>query len=388
MKLSYYIFTSIVLMFSAGFTYYSPKEDKQKQLYYYKSDLISYELKITEWNKIIAELKIRQKDIESRIKILSGLIENIKSVDNKNNILKQEAEFISRNERLDKLKNEFKKRMLWLYKKGPEYNYQILFTSDSPAKFYARLEYLNKLTEKRKIDFARIKYEEIAYEESKKIKGFRKSDLIRFINKKEEDQTNLLLEKMNIEDSLKLLKTDVNNLLYQSGKLKPMMTALENTLFTTVEESAFELKTVPDYKYKSFADLKGQLIFPVNSTNIINDFGKSIEHNTGTVINNEGIDVSIAENSEVRCVADGTIENVINIPLYRKIIIIKHDKGFRTVYGIVKDIRVNINETVNAGEIIAVTSQNLDGQAFHFEIRKRTIPEDPKNWVTRVKQVL
>lgn len=388
MKLSYYIFTSIVLMFSAGFTYYSPKEDKQKQLYYYKSDLISYELKITEWNKIIAELKIRQSDIESRIKILSGLIENIKSVDNKNNILKQEAEFISRNERLDKLKNEFKKRMLWLYKKGPEYNYQILFTSDSPAKFYARLEYLNKLTEKRKIDFARIKYEEIAYEESKKIKGFRKSDLIRFINKKEEDQTNLLLEKMNIEDSLKLLKTDVDNLLYQYGKLKPMMTALENTLFTTVEESAFELKTVPDYKYKSFADLKGQLIFPVNSTNIINDFGKSIEHNTGTVINNEGIDVSIAENSEVRCVADGTIENVINIPLYRKIIIIKHDEGFRTVYGIVKDIRVNINETVNAGEIIAVTSQNLDGQAFHFEIRKRTIPEDPKNWVTRVKQVL
>ncbi len=388
MKRTFHIFLFIILILTTGFTNYFPREDLQKQLYYYKSDLNSYETKAAEWSRIITDLTNRQKAIENRIKILSELLENIKSGDNKNDILKQEAEFISSNEKIQKLKNEFKKRILWLYKKGPDYQYKILFTTDSPAKFYARLQYLNKLSEKRKTDFARIKFEEFAYEESKRIKGYRKSEMLRYINEKKEDQTSLLLEKINIDDSLSLLRSNVENLLYNAEKLKPVITDIEYTLSANQEENKYELKTNPDYKSNSFDSLKGVLIFPVNSTNIVNDFGKSIDRNTGTIINNEGIDVSISENSEVRCVADGIVENILDIPLYRKIVIIKHSGGYRTVYCIVKDIRVNINEKVTAGKTIAVTSQNLDGQVFHFEIRKGTTPEDPKYWVARVKQVI
>ncbi len=388
MKRTFHIFLFIILILTTGFTNYFPREDLQKQLYYYKSDLNSYETKAAEWNRIITDLTNRQKAIENRIKILSELLENIKSGDNKNDILKQEAEFISSNEKIQKLKNEFKKRILWLYKKGPDYQYKILFTTDSPAKFYARLQYLNKLSEKRKTDFARIKFEEFAYEESKRIKGYRKSEMLRYINEKKEDQTSLLLEKINIDDSLSMLKSNVENLLYNAEKIKLVITDIEYTLSANQEENKYELKTNPDYKSNSFDSLKGVLIFPVNSTNIVNDFGKSIDRNTGTIINNEGIDVSISENSEVRCVADGIVENILDIPLYRKIVIIKHSGGYRTVYCIVKDIRVNINEKVTAGKIIAVTSQNLDGQVFHFEIRKGTTPEDPKYWVARVKQVI
>lgn len=388
MKCAFHIFLFIVLILVTGFANYIPREDLQKQLYYYKSDLISYETKAAEWNRIITELTSRQKVVVNRIKILSELIDNIKSRDNKNDILKQEAEFINRNEKIEKLKNEFKKRILWLYKKGPDYQYQILFTTDSPAKFYARLQYLNKLSEKRTTDFERIKYEEFTYEESKRIKGYRRSEMLRYINEKKEDQTSLLLEKINIDDSLSMLKSNVDNLLYHAEKLKPVITEIEYILSVNQEENKYELKTKPDYKSNSFDSLKGVLIFPVNSTNIVNDFGKSIDRNTGTIMNNEGIDVSIAENSEIRCVADGIVENILDVPLYRKMIIIKHSNGFRTVYGLVKDIRVNISDKVTAGNIIAVTSQNLDGQVFHFEIRKGTTPEDPKYWVARVKQVI
>lgn len=388
MKFLFIIIAISAVISTASYSNYSPKEDMQKQLYYYKSDIIKFELKVAEWNKAITELSFRQRDLENQIKILSEIIENINSIDNKNNLIKQEAEFISRNEKLDKLKNEFKNRILWLYKKGSDYQYKILFTSDSPANFYARIQYLNKLTEKRKLDFARIKYEEIAYEESKKIKSYRKSELTRYINKKKEDQTSLLLEKMNIDDSLAVLKSNIENLIYQSDKLKPLIAELDYLLSITNEDNSYELKVVPDYNSESFATLKGQLIFPVNSTQIINDFGKSIDHNTGTIQNNEGIDVSIAENSDIRCIANGTVENILDLPLYRKVIIIKHSDEYRTIYGVVKDIKVSINEKVNAGKIIASTSKNLDGQIFHFEIRKGTMPEDPKYWVARVKQII
>ena len=84
---------SFVLLFLiiTGFTNYIPREDLQKQLYYYKSDVNSYESKIAEWNRLIASLTTRQKTLENRIKVLSELLENIKTGDSKNDVLKQEA---------------------------------------------------------------------------------------------------------------------------------------------------------------------------------------------------------------------------------------------------------------------------------------------------------
>lgn len=376
---------SLIAVLSAGFTLYSPREDRQKQLYYYKSDLSSYELKVSEWKKVIESLEARKKSAEGKIKILSELIESIKSGDTRDEILKQEAEFIAKREKIDKLKDEFRKRILWLYKKGPDYQYQLLFTTDSPAKFYARLQYLNKLTEARKTDFEKIKYEEVAYAESKKIKGYRKSEIMRYISLRKEDQTQLLLEKMNIEDSLSILKTGLENFSYQAQKIKRVVADMEFSLSVDFEAPEYELKTTPDYTKTDFEKLKGMLIFPVSSTDIKNDFGKSIDHETGTVINNEGIDVRIAANSEVRCVADGVVENIVEIPLYRKLIIINHGGNYRTLYGIVDKINVKIKDQVQAGKVIALTSSNLNGQMFHFEIRKGVTAEDPKYWVSRVR---
>jgi murein DD-endopeptidase MepM/ murein hydrolase activator NlpD len=258
-----------------------------------------------------------------------------------------------------------------------------LFTSESPSKFYARLEYLTKLSQSRKVDFEKIKYEEFAFLESKKISGLNKAELGKYINLKKQDQSSLLNDKANIEDSLTLLRSNIEIYNYQIDKIRSRLLDLEYYLSTNNDNTIYKLKSIPNYASNNFQDLKSKLILPVNSTDIINDFGKSINPLTGTIVFNEGIDVSISENSEVRCVADGVVENIFDIPLYRKIIIIRHNNDYRTVYGIVKNTRVNIGSNVNAGDIIAYTSQNLDGQMFHFEIRKKLIPEDPKYWVSR-----
>lgn len=381
-----YVLIIIAGILAAGFTVYSPNEDRQKQVYYYKSEINEYELKISEWKKLTEILETRKKSAEGKIKILSELIANINSGDTRNEILKQEAEFISKREKIDRLKDEFKKRILWLYKKGPDYQYQLLFTTDSPAKFYARLQYLNKLTDARKADFEKIKYEEYAFAESKKIKGYRKSEIQKYITQRKEDQTILLLEKMDIEDSLSIMKSNIENFTRQVEKIKSVVADMEFSIWlNSNENNEYELKAVPDYPGVDFGELKGRLIFPVNSTDIESDFGKSIDRNTGTVVRNEGIDVRIAENSEVRCVAEGVVESITDIPLYRKVIVINHGNNYRTVYGILDKITVKAKEKVEAGKVIGLTSKNLDGQIFHFEIRKGILPEDPKYWVARVR---
>jgi septal ring factor EnvC (AmiA/AmiB activator) len=373
----------LISFYSFSYADYVPREDKQKQYNNYKMELEKYESAINQSTKSISDLNLKLKDISNQIKVLSDLITDMKSGTSPNKTIQQEAEFIKRKERIEKLKEEFKKRIVSLYKKGVDYQYQILFTSESPSKFYARLEYLTKLSQSRKVDFEKIKYEEFAFLESKKISGLNKAELGKYINLKKQDQSSLLNDKANIEDSLTLLRSNIEIYNYQIDKIRSRLLDLEYYLSTNNDNTIYKLKSIPNYASNNFQDLKSKLILPVNSTDIINDFGKSINPLTGTIVFNEGIDVSISENSEVRCVADGIVENIFDIPLYRKIIIIRHNNDYRTVYGIVKNTRVNIGSNVNAGDIIAYTSQNLDGQMFHFEIRKKLIPEDPKYWVSR-----
>lgn len=375
----------ILMLFCYSFSYadYIPREDKQKQYYNYKLQIEKYEASVALSNKIISSLNLKLKDIINQIKVLSDLISDMKSGASPNKTIKQELEFFQRKEGIEKLKNEFKKRIIALYKKGVDYQYQILFSSESPSKFYARLEYLTKLSQTRKVDFEKIKYEEFAFLESKKISGLNKAELGKYLNLKKQDQSSLLEEKANMEDSLSLLRSNIDNYNFQIEKIRSRLLDLEYYLSTNNDNTVYKIMSVPKYSSDNFEILKGKLIFPVNSTEIINDFGKSINPLTGTISNNEGIDVSIADNSEVRCVADGLVENIFDIPLYRKIIIVSHNNGYRSVYGVVKNISVTKGSVVKAGDVIARTSQTLDGQLFHFEIRKNLIPVDPKFWVAR-----
>lgn len=374
-----------MMVFAYSFSYadYIPREDKQKQFYNYKLQIEKYEASVILSNKIISALNLKLKDIINQVKVLSDLITDMKSGTNPNKTIKQELEFIQRKEGIEKLKNEFKKRIVSLYKKGVDYQYQILFSSESPSKFYARLEYLTRLSQTRKVDFEKIKYEEFAFLESKKISGLNKTELGKYLNLKKQDQSSLLDQKSELEDSLSILRSNIENYNYQIEKIRSRLIDLEYYLSTNNDNTVYRLKSIPNYSSDNFEALKGNLIFPVSSTEIVNDFGKSINPQTGTVTNNEGIDVSIADNSEVRCVADGIVVDIFDIPMYRKIIIVNHNNGYRTIYGIVRNLNVSIGSAVKTGDVIAHTSQTLDGQLFHFEIRKNLIPEDPKFWVAR-----
>ncbi|MCX6158226.1 MAG: peptidoglycan DD-metalloendopeptidase family protein [Ignavibacteriota bacterium] len=383
------IFIQILLLMVFGYSFsyadYIPREDKQKQYYNYKLQIEKYEASSVLSNKNISSLNLKLKDIINQIKVLSDLISDMKSGASPNKTIKQEIEFIQRKESIEKLKNEFKKRIIALYKKGVNYQYQILFSSESPSKFYARLEYLTKLSQTRKVDFEKIKYEEFAFLESKKISGLNKTELGKYLSLKKQDHSSLLEEKSAIEDSLSLLRSNIDNYNYQIDKLRSRLLDLEYYLSTNNDNTVYKIMSTPNYSSDNFELLKGKLIFPVNSTDIVNDFGKSVSPLTGTVVNNEGIDVSISENSDVRCVADGIIENVFDVPLYRRIIIVSHNNGYRSVYGVVNNLYVSRGSVVKAGQVIARSSQTLDGQLFHFEIRKNLIPEDPKYWVARIQ---
>jgi murein hydrolase activator len=372
-----------LLMFANLFADYNWLEDKQKQIYNYKKDIEDYENRIQANTKLIADLGYRIKDINEKIKVLSQLISNANTGNPKSDMIKQEADFIYRKERIERLKEEFKKRIIWLYKHGSDYQTQLLFTSESPGIFYARLEYLNSLTQSRKTDFDRIKYEEMTYTEKKLINTLNKDEMKKYFAQKREDKELLIKEKMTIEDSLSTAKSDNDSYARQIEKVKSRITDMEYIVNQNPKTFVYKINNTPNYGAKEFEQLKGQLILPVNSIDIIKDFGRTISPLTGTIIQNFGIDVSIAENSEVISVADGVVENVFDMPLYQNVVIIRHGKDYRTLYGILNKTTVKKGDNVRSGTVIGYTGSTAENQSFHFEIWKDNSPLDPKFWVRR-----
>ena len=365
------------------FADYNWLEDKRKQIYNYKRDLENYENLIQQKNKIISDIGYRIRDINERIKVLSQLISNMSYGGSKDDLFRQEAEFIYKKESVDRLKEEFKKRIIWLYKHGSDYQAQILFTSESPSIMYARLQYLNKLSQSRKSDFERIKYEEMSLLEKKKINTLNKLEYKKYFAQKREDKDLLLKEKILAEDSLTIAREDVDNAGRQIEKIKSRILDLEFAVNQVKKPFIYKFNNMPDYSSDNLDNAKGRLIVPVNSIEIIKDFGRTINPLTGTISLNNGIDVSVAENTEVLCIADGIVESIEIIPSLNNVIIIKHPGGFTTVYAVLGRILVKKGETVRTGMVIGYSGSTADNQSFHFEIWKNDSPLDPKSWIRR-----
>ncbi len=362
---------------------YNYRADKLLQIKYYKLSIENLENQIME-NPISQDIyRFKLKEYEEKIKALAKIIEGVNDVkESQNELIKQESEIIGHKEKIEKLKTEFRKQILWLYKYGSDYSVQLLFTSGSLNDFYARLQYLNKVSSMRIKQFGTIKLEEYIFSEKKKLSSFGKEELRRYIKTNKEDQQILLTEKLSVEDSVSYYKSLIESNQRQAQRIKQLM--------ETVELKLNDLTTGPEYKTNEilygdipFESLTGKLIMPVQSVDIIFDYGKYTSSETGAVLFNNGVDVSISLNSPVKSVAVGIIDKILFIPGFGNVVIIKHDSGYRTVYAILRNISVSEGDNVVPGQLIAETDENLNGQSFHFEIWKDNYTFDPKLWVRR-----
>ncbi|MFA5478544.1 MAG: peptidoglycan DD-metalloendopeptidase family protein [Candidatus Muiribacteriota bacterium] len=121
--------------------------------------------------------------------------------------------------------------------------------------------------------------------------------------------------------------------------------------------------------------------WPVSATNpILIPFGQQYnEYNT--LFNNQGIDIQIKENDWVIAAEEGNIAYIGSMPGLGKIIIIRHQDDYTSVYTYLDDIFVRIGQKIKVGEKLAtgvINADNREKSVIHFEIRKRGEPVNPE----------
>ena len=138
---------------------------------------------------------------------------------------------------------------------------------------------------------------------------------------------------------------------------------------------------------KNFEANKGRLPSPVSNGTITEKYGKN-PHPTlaGVFTNNNGIDITCIANSKARAVFEGVVSAVINVNGAGKVVIIKH-ANFRTVYSNLQESSVKLGDKITAKqEIGTIMLDNGSVSIFHFEIHMvvglETQSLNPSLWIS------
>lgn len=137
------------------------------------------------------------------------------------------------------------------------------------------------------------------------------------------------------------------------------------------------------FRFVPFYEKKGTLPWPIQGK-IVTRFGPERYHNTTTM--NNGIEIAPPEGTRtVRAIHPGKVIFADYFQGYGNLLIIDHGLNYYTLYGHCAEFLVEKGDLVNAEQPIAIVgdSGSLKGTSLYLEVRYRTRPLDPLQWLKR-----
>ncbi|GMO64500.1 MAG: hypothetical protein Nk1A_0990 [Endomicrobiia bacterium] len=353
----------------------------------------------------ISVLGGQSKDINSRVKQLSGLKMSIKKKQlEKDKLILQEKNFrkelvsinknIKQNEKkLAKCSKDMKIMQNNLEESSKIYNSSLVRSVNLNKIIFEEVRLFNKMN-------FRFSYEQdpVEYKIRRKSLEYRKRNFEKEKNILKISAANVKKwekSKKNILDlQLQEKKLETQN----KNELKEKKILLESTFskklaaekeIKTLNESAKALQTLINKmniisKQRCSIDTMSQirrkkiLLWPTNGKVIVN-FGKNKHPELDTYIISNGIKIKTADFSQVKSVESGVVVFTGQFRSYGKIIIIDHRDSILGVYGLLSNILVKENQKVSKGTVIAELGAG-ENNVLYFELKYNKISDNPMLW--------
>jgi septal ring factor EnvC (AmiA/AmiB activator) len=129
---------------------------------------------------------------------------------------------------------------------------------------------------------------------------------------------------------------------------------------------------------------KGSLPWPITGR-VVTHFGLQRHPRFNTTTMNNGVEISPRKNMVVKCIHPGTVAYTDHFQGYGNLIIVDHGMSYYTLYGHCSDFLVKKGDPVQPDQSIAVVGDysSLKGTTLYFEIRYKTKPLNPLQWLKR-----
>jgi len=132
--------------------------------------------------------------------------------------------------------------------------------------------------------------------------------------------------------------------------------------------------------HSRFQTDQGRLRWPVDSREILRNFGKSKHKNFNAYVYNQGIDISVENKSSVRSAEAGKVVFSDWFKGYGQMVMLDHGGGCYTLYSNLNQILVADNSNVNKNVPIGIIENS---SYLHFEVRINGNPINPLIWLER-----
>ena len=386
-------------------------ESKKKEAGKLQDDIKFLDKQISETKKqrqnTLSELKLLNKKVETRRKLIDRLEEDINRQGMQISDKTKALEIL--NAKLDSLKASYRRMVIKAYRNRDSRKwFMYIIASENVEQGYRRWSYLKKYSSSLSSLATAIK------EESKKIEAER-SELSHLQAEKIKDQHEKTEEYNRLKQDQDKSKAYANTLAKQQKKYtqelqkkKQQADRLNKEIEKLISQAiAAERKKAESSAKKSggktpsssktysetpesaklsgsFESNKGNLPWPVKRGMIVEGFG---EHPHPTIKGvklpfNNGVNIAAPKGSQVLCVFEGVVKQILVIPGYSNCVLVEHGKFF-TFYCKIGKVSVKNGQKVSQGSVIGTIDSNQESPEIHFELWMGTQKQNPENWLKK-----
>jgi len=407
-KILYSIFSALLVLAGSSVSAENTKQ-KQENL---KKEIKTYNTKLQNSRAVSNKLRKNVRIAEEKLNELSrDLHQTEQSI---NHLTSKLTKSNKREKRLEKQTGEQKRalaqQMQALYTSGKQSHLRLLLKQDDPSDISRTVKYFEYMNQHRlkrikKVKKRLSKIKQIQEQIAKDSSVLKKLQLIqsekKIALKSTVTEKDRLLKKQSKvvrsqAQKLSKLKRDESRLrgviqkLAQKQKREDIDRAKAKArkkvkTTTVIENNTKKLKPTKSAKVierhyisnRPFSSLKGKLSWPVRGR---------LTHKYGSARNSKikwnGVIISAAGGTNVHAVARGKIEFSGRLNGYGYVIIIRHDKSYRSLYAYNRSVYKRVGQVVKAGEIIAAVgnSGRLASSGLYFEISKGSVHQNPARW--------
>jgi septal ring factor EnvC (AmiA/AmiB activator) len=276
------------------------------------------------------------------------------------------------------------RRLIEIYKRGPLYSAEVLFSAQSVAQLVARYKYLHLLALRDKGLVHRLDelHEKI---ESQQVQLVRlQSSVIENRAQKEQEAARLAELERQQGQSLARVQQDTKRTKARLAELEKSEARLNNFIaqFEAERRRASGRGGAVTLSPSSIRTTDiGRLDWPVNGV-FLYRFGRFVNPNNTTTRWN-GIGISAPVGTVVKSVSAGTVAYAGAMGTYGNTVILEHGGGDYSVYGSLARIDVRKGARVIKGQALGTVgiSDPALGSHLHFEIRRGGPAVDPAEWL-------
>ena len=378
----------------------SGQNDLEKKIEYNSDELNKIRKEITQYEKNLKKIRSEEKTLLSNLHETEKSISLSKKMQLRLNHERRTKEREIRNTtksigeleiKLQKLKDNFARRLVYLYKKGENKDLELFLTSHSINQAIYRYKYFKILKEIDKKSAYEIKLNITEISRKNELRKKELADKKKILNEQIKYQAKLSNQKKARGQQLSKAKKDKNSLIAQIdqkkqaiGKLSKLISKLESENEQRKKELAKQRSLSGIKGDNLFLKSQGKLVWPVHGK-IISSFGLHKHPTLKTVTENSGIDIKVKSGTPVKAVLDGVVTTITYIRGFGNTIIIDHGSGFYTVYTHVDNVQVFENQYITVNSEIAQVgdSGSLSGSLLHFEIWNKKEKLNPEKWLAK-----